>query len=56
MLKEDRLYLEKRATEELDQAYKAACPEAVRAHYGLFRLYVEELKDQERNPAPGRDK
>jgi len=56
VLKEDRLYLEKRATEELDQAYKAACPEAIKAHYGLFRLYVEALNGQERNSVPGRGK
>lgn len=44
MTKDDHAYFTRRAEAELDQAQRATCPHAVRAHYQLAEAYLERLK------------
>jgi len=48
MRKTDRDYLERRVTEELRCAQNGASPQAVRAHYQLLGLYLDQLYADER--------
>ena len=40
----DLLYYLRRVDQELEQAQRAACPEAVRAHYILANFYLDKLQ------------
>jgi hypothetical protein len=42
----DRAYLERRAEDELDLAQRADHPAAVKAHYDLLGLYLDQLYPQ----------
>jgi hypothetical protein len=43
MRETERLYLERRAEDELDRAQRAMHPAAVRAHYELLGFYLNRL-------------
>ena len=44
----ERLYLERRAEDELDRAQQAEHPAAVKAHYELLGCYLSRLFPEEK--------
>lgn len=48
----DRDYIERRAEQELECAYQACHPKAVKAHYEMLGLYLNKLYPA---PAPTTD-